>query len=134
MNDGHNFGLQLNIPILNGFSAKNNIERNEVNLDRSKLQLEQSNLDIEATVYQAYNDANNAKQAFEAAVKTEDARKQAFDYISERYNIGATNSFDFNQSKIQYENAQADVVRTKYDYIFRLKILEFYFGIPIDQN
>ena len=39
--------------------------------------------------------------------------------------------FDFNQSRTAYENAQSDVVRTKYDYIFRLKILEFYFGLPI---
>ncbi|MGV6830998.1 MAG: TolC family protein [bacterium] len=133
-NDGHNFGLQINIPILNGFTAKNNVERNEVNLERSKFQLEQANLDLEAAVYQAYNDARNAKLAFDAATKTADARGQAFDYIKERYNIGAENSFNFNQSKIQYENSQADVVRTKYDYIFRLKILEFYFGIPITQN
>lgn len=133
-NDGHNFGLQLNIPILNGFAAKNNVERNEVNLERSKYQLEQANLDLEAAVYQAYNDARNAKLAFDAATKTADARGQAFNYIRERYTIGSENSFNFNQSKIQYENAQADVVRTKYDYIFRLKILEFYFGIPITQS
>ncbi len=133
-NDGHNFGLALNIPILNGFAAKNNIDRNKVNLERTKFQLEQANLDLEAAVYQAYNDARNAKLAFDAATKTANAREQAFDYIRERYNIGAENSFNFNQSKIQFENAQADVVRTKYDYLFRLKILEFYFGIPITEQ
>ncbi|RED48676.1 TolC family protein [Seonamhaeicola aphaedonensis] len=132
-NDGHNFGLQLNVPIFNGFVSKNNVERNKVNLERSKFQLEQANLDLEAAVYQAYNDAKNAKQAFDAATKTANAREQAFKYINDRYVLGVTNSFDFNQSKIQFENAQAEVVRTKYDYIFRLKILEFYFGIPITQ-
>ncbi|MCB4806783.1 TolC family protein [Tamlana sp. 62-3] len=132
-NDGHNFGLQISIPILNGFSAKNNISRNKVSLERSKYQLEQANLDLEATVYQAYNDAKNAKQAFEAATKTRDAREKAFGYVSDRYELGVINSFDFNQSKIQFENSQADVIRTKYDFIFKLKILEFYFGIPIRQ-
>ena len=133
-NDGHNFGLQLNIPVLNGFASKNNVSKNKVSLERSKFQLEQANLDLEASVYQAYNDAKNAKQAFEAATKTANAREQAFNYINERYNLGVVNSFDFNQSKIQFENAQTNVVQAKYDYLFRLKILEFYFGIPITQN
>ena len=37
-------------------------------------------------------------------------------------------------AQARLENAQADVIRTKYNYIFRLKILEFYFGIPIALN
>jgi len=41
------------------------------------------------------------------------------------------NAFDFSQSKNRLENAESEVVRTKYDYIFKLKVLEFYFGIPI---
>lgn len=133
-NDGHSFGLQLNIPIFNGFSTRNNVSRNKVALERSKYLLEQANLDVESTIYQAYNDTKNAKQAFEAAKQTAEARRQAYEYLLERYNIGASNSFDFNQSKIQYENSQAEVVRTKYDYMFKLKILEFYFGLPITKD
>jgi outer membrane protein len=64
-------------------------------------------------------------------LQTEEARRLAFEYAKERYDVGLSNSFDFNQSRTAYENAQSDVVRTKYDYIFRLKILEFYFGLPI---
>jgi len=41
------------------------------------------------------------------------------------------NSFNFSQAQARVDNAEASVIRTKYDYIFRLKILEFYFGIPI---
>lgn len=131
LNDGHNFGLSLNIPILNGFSAKNNIQRNSINLERSKNQYEQAKLDLETEVYQAMNDARGALKAYEAALKTEEARKEAFNYAKERYNIGLSNSFDFSQSQARYEQSQSEVVRTKYDYIFKLKVLEFYFGIPI---
>ncbi|WP_243473098.1 MULTISPECIES: TolC family protein [Winogradskyella] len=130
-NKSHNFSLSLNIPIFNGFSTKNNVNRNKVNLERAKFQLEQTELDLESTVYQAYNDAKNSKKSYEAALKTEEARRLAFEYAKERYDVGLSNSFDFNQSRTAYENAQSDVVRTKYDYIFRLKILEFYFGLPI---
>lgn len=129
--DGTSLGLQLRIPVFNGFSVRNNVQRSKVAIERQKFQLEQTELDLESTVYQAYNDAKNSKKSYEAALKTEQARRLAFEYAKERYDVGLSNSFDFNQSRAAYENAQSDVVRTKYDYIFRLKILEFYFGLPI---
>ncbi|HLT52952.1 MAG TPA: TolC family protein [Flavobacteriaceae bacterium] len=132
-NDGHNFGLQLSIPIFNGFSIGNNVKRQKVNLERSKYLLEQAELDLESKVYQAYNDAKNAKKAYEAAVQTEEARQLAFDYARERYNVGLSNAFDFNQSRAQFESAQAEAIRSKYDFLFKLKVLEYYFGIPITQ-
>jgi len=130
-NKGQNFGLSLNIPILNGFSARNNVARSKVALERSKISLEQTGLDLERTVYTAYTDTKGALKSYEAAVSTLESREQAFNYAKERYEVGLMNVFDFNQSQTLYVNAQSEVLRTKYDYIFRTKILEFYFGIPI---
>jgi outer membrane protein len=130
-NKSHNFSIRLNIPIFNGFSGRNNVKRSQVDFDRSKYQLEQANLDLETNVYQAYNDAKGASKAYEAAQKTLSARQEAFNYSKERYNVGLLNAFDYNQSQSRFEQAQSDVVRTKYDYIFKLKVLEFYFGISI---
>ena len=132
-NKSHNISLQLSIPIFNGFSASNNVKRNKVNFERTKFQEDQVKLDLETTVYQAYNDAKGALKAYEAALKTLDARQEAFNYSKERYNVGLLNAFDYNQSQNRFEVAQSDVIRTKYDYIFKLKVLEFYFGIPITQ-
>lgn len=130
-NKRHNFGLQLNIPLLNGFSQKNNVGRNKIGVERSKNQLEQIRLDLETKVYQSYNDTKGALKAYEAALKTLDARDEAFKYSQERYNVGLLNAFDFSQSQNRLEVAQSDVIRAKYDYIFKLKVLEYYFGIPI---
>lgn len=130
-NKSHNFSLQLSIPIFNGFSISNNVKRNKLNVERLEYQLEQEKLNLESTVYQVFNDAKGALKAYEAAVKTLSAREQAFDYSKERYNVGLLNSFDFSQSQNQFVTAQSEVVRTKYDFIFKLKVLEFYFGIPI---
>src|SRR5690606_21754710 len=112
LNDGHNFGLQVSIPILNGFSASNNVGRNRVNLERAKFQLEQANLDLETNVYQAFNDAQGAMKAYEAAQKTLTARQEAYNYSQERYNVGLLNAFDFSQSQNQLEAAQSEVIRT----------------------
>ncbi|WP_178987382.1 TolC family protein [Winogradskyella schleiferi] len=130
LNDGIAYGLQLNIPVLNGFSTKGNIKRSKVNLERSKFQLEQTELDLESTVYQAYVDAKGALKSYEAAKLAVESQALAYDYAKERYDVGLTNAFDFSQSKQRFDNANIELNRAKYDYIFKLKVLELYFGIP----
>ena len=130
-NDGVSYGLSLNIPIFNAFSTSNSIKRAALNVKRSELQYEQTKLDLENAVNQAYNDVKTFAKTYEAAQKTLDARRLAYDYAKERFEVGLMNSFDFSQAQSRLDNAEATVIRAKYDYIFRLKILEFYFGIPI---
>lgn len=130
-NKGHNFGFQLNVPIFNGFSARNNVERNKVSLEKSKIDLEQKSLDLQRNVYTAFTNAKGALNTFESATVTLEARQQAYNYAKEKYDVGLMNSFDFSQAQTLLTNAQTEVIRTKYDYIFKIKILEFYFGIPI---
>ena len=131
-NKGNAFGVQLNIPILNGFSARNNIERSKVAFKRSEIAVNQQELDLERNVYTAFTDANGALNAYEAAVTALEARTESFKYAQERFDVGLLNAFDLNQSQTLFANAQSDVIRTKYDYIFRVKVVEFYFGIPIE--
>lgn len=132
-NDGIGYGLQLNVPILNGFNVRSNVMRSKINLERNKFQLEQAKLDLESNVYQAYVDAKGALKAYEAAVVAMESQELAYDYAKERYDVGLTNAFDFSQSKLQYDNARIEVNRTKFDFIFKLKVLELYFGVaPAD--
>lgn len=131
LNDGISFGAQLNIPVLNGFSTRNTVKRNEVNVRRAEYQLEQARLDLEANVYQAQVDAQGALKAYEAAQLAQEAQELAFDYATERFDVGITNAFEYSQAQFNLENAQTEAIRAKYDYIFKLKVLELYFGIPI---
>ncbi len=133
-NKGHNFGLQLRVPIFNGFATKNNVERSKVALERSKINLSQTELDLERAVYTAVTDAKGAFNTMQSAIVTLEARELAFNYAKERYAVGMMNAFDYNQAQLLYANAQSEVLRTKYDYIFRTKIVEFYFGLPITKK
>ena len=133
-NKGQSFGVQLSIPIFNGFSARNNVERSKVNLEKSKIAVEQEELALQRNVYTAFTDAKGGLNAYESAITAVEARQEAFKYAKERYDVGMMNSFDFNQSQTLLTVAQSEVLRTKYDYIFKIKILEFYFGIPIIKN
>lgn len=130
LNDGISYGFQLQVPIFNGFSTRNNVKRRLVNIKRQENLLEQAKLDLESNVYQAYVDAKGSYKAFEAAQKALESQELAYEYAKERYDVGLTNAFDFSQSKLRYDNAQIQANQAKYEYIFRLKVLELYFGIP----
>jgi outer membrane protein len=130
-NKGHQFGLQLNVPIFNGFSAKYNVMRAKVAFERTKIAYAQSELDLERTIYSAFTDAQGAYKAYESALTARDARSTALAYAKERFDVGLMNTFEYNQAQTLFVNAQSEVLRTKYDYIFRTKIVEFYFGLPI---
>ena len=130
LNDGVSYGLQVNLPILNGFRTKANVQRNKINLERSKFQLEQAELDLESSVYQSYVDADGARRAYEAAQSALESQELAYQYAKDRYDAGVTNAFDFSQSKLRYDNASIELNRSKFDYIFKVKVLELFFGIP----
>ncbi|MGB0316498.1 MAG: TolC family protein [Flavobacteriaceae bacterium] len=130
-NDGHSFGLSLNIPVFNGFATQNNIKRRKVNLNRIENQLAQTKLDLENTINQAFNDAKGAYKFYYASDKTLRAREQAFEIAKQRFEAGVMNSFDYVQARQRYQIAASDIIRAKFDYIFKLKVLEFYFGLEL---
>ena len=130
-NDGHSFGLSLNIPVFNGFTTKNNIKRRKINLSRVENQLEQTKLDLENTINQAFNDTKGAYKFYDASEKTLLARAQAFEIAKQRFEAGVMNSFDYVQARQRYQIAASDIIRAKFDYIFKLKVLEFYFGLEL---
>ena len=133
LNDGLNYGFQLNVPLFNGFATRNQINRSQVNVKRAELNLEQAKLDLESNVYQAYLDAKSARKTYEAAQSAAEAQELAYEYANDRYDVGLTNAFDLSQGKQRYDNAQIELNRAKYDYIFRIKVVELYFGIPISE-
>jgi outer membrane protein len=108
------------------------VKRSKVNLMRSENQFEQQKLNLESTVNQAYNDAKGAFNFYEAAQKTVITRNNAYDNANKRFDAGVMNSFEFTQIKQRYEASVSDELRAKYDYVFKLKVLEFYFGLKLE--
>ncbi len=127
-------GFSLNIPVFNGFQASNNVRRAKINLEQQKYQLDQEELNLERTINTVYLDARGALKIYDAAQKSVEAQKESFRYAQEKFNVGVMNSFEFSQIKNNMVRAQADFLRAKYDFIFKVKLLEFYYGIPVEVN
>ncbi len=130
-NKGQSFGVGINIPIFNGWSARNNVRLSRVALQQTKNEKDQTDLKLKQAVYTAYTDTQSALKSFDAAKSTLEARELSLEYAKQRYQVGLMNIFELNQVQTLLVNAQSEVLRAKYDYIFKTKILEYYFGIPL---
>tara|TARA_B100000214_G_scaffold77427_2_gene52226 strand:+ start:4309 stop:5640 length:1332 start_codon:yes stop_codon:yes gene_type:complete len=130
LNAGENYGIQLSIPVFNNMYNNTIVRKSKLAVKKTEYALNQIKLDLENTVNQAYTDANGSFKAFQAAEKTLVAQKLAYEYAKERFNNGGLNAFNFLESRQRYESAQSELIKSKYDYLFKLKVLEFYFGIP----
>ena len=131
-NKGSSFGFSLQIPVFNGFSASNNVRRAKINYEQQKYQLKQEELDLERIIHQVYADALGSLKLYDAAKKSLEAREVSFQYAQERFDVGVLNSFDYSQIKNRLVQANSDLLRAKYDFIFRVKLLEFYYGVPVE--
>ncbi len=127
-NKGHSFNLSVNIPIFSQFQNKTAVAKSKVREENAKLDLDQAKLDLESNIQRAYTDAQAAFKTYEAAKKSLESQKLSFENSQERFNIGAMNSFELEQSRIRYINAQSSLINAKYDFVFKTKVLDFYMG------
>ncbi len=127
-NFGQGIGLNLSIPIFNGFSRQIGVQRQKLNVESQMLILDRDKQQLKTDVQNAIANARSAKKQYEAVQKTFDAQKAAFDAAEKRFQIGTANSFEFAQAKNTLDTAERDLTVSKYDYLFRLKIVEFYEG------
>lgn len=130
-NFNQNLQLTLSVPIFNGWSAKANVERAKINQLDANLSYRQITNQLRFDIEQAYADAKAAMNTFLASQQAVRALEESFKYAEVRYEQEVINAVDFNITKTQYTNAQVDMLRSKYDFVFRTKILDFYLGNPI---
>jgi len=130
-NLGYGVGVNMNIPIYNNYQTKAQIERAKLNVLNTETQNELLNQRLRTSVQQALADAQTAKKAFEASQKSVEAQQAAFRNAEKRFELGAINTYDYILAKNQYDNSEIRAIIAKYDYIFKMKILDFYLGRPL---
>ncbi len=130
-NTGKFVGLSLRVPIFYGFSAQNRVKKAQINSLNQQYVLDLQKNDLRKTIEKQYQDAIAALKTYEASRKSVDALERAFEYSQERFNVGLINPLDYNMAKVKLTQAQSQLLRAKYDYIFKNKILDFYMGVPL---
>jgi outer membrane protein len=129
-NLGQSISLSLNVPLFNRYQFRSTVNKAKINAQKIEYNLESERLRLQQTIQNSYTDALASSKSYDAATSSVEAQTKAFEYAQERFKAGAVNSFDFNQSKNNLIGAQSQLIRSKYDFMFKLKVLEFYYGIP----
>ncbi len=127
-NFSQNFGVTANIPIFSGGSNRINYQKSKLNLENAKVLREQIDQNLKQNIYQAYNSATAALQKYNANQSTVNATQKAFDFATKRYNLGLLGTLDLIISQNNFTKAKLDLLTSHYDYVFKMKVLEFYKG------
>ncbi len=130
-NLGYGLGFSVSVPIFNGFKTNANVNKSKINKIKSEINLKNEKLKLQQTIEQSFLDAKAAAKTYEVAQISLEAQKEAFKNAQERYNYGAMTLFDFDQVRTRLVNAESTMIRAKYDYVFKTKVLKFYYGESI---
>ena len=130
-NVNKSIGFTLSVPIFNGlqtYTSYKNAQINALSVSYSKDLVEQN---LYKTIAQAYANARAALNKYNANKLSVEANEVSFNFAQQKYNVGALSSFDYNSAKTRLQNALGNLVQAKYDYVFKLKVLDYYQGKPI---
>jgi len=124
-------GFSLNIPIFNGYQVSSNISRAKVAAANEDYNFQLTKNTLRKNIEQAYNDAQSGYKSYVATEKSLKSFEESYRYTEQKFNVGLSNSVDYNLAKSQLTAAQSELLRAKFDFIFKTKILDFYMGKPL---
>lgn len=130
-NFGQYVGVSLQIPIFNGFTARSGVRKAKISYMQNQTEEQLTKNNLNKVIYQAVADLKAAQSTFESSTKTFNARKEAFSVIEQRYNVGLVNSLDYSTSQTNKNKAEIDMIRARYDLLFKAKVIDYYLGKQI---
>lgn len=123
-----NIGVGISIPILGGWQSRTNYERAKLNLANAELIIDQGNLQLKNNIYNAYTSAVAAMQKYNAARNSVNAADRSYNFTLRRYELGLLSTLELITSQTNLTRSKIDMVNAQFDYVFRMKVLEFYKG------
>lgn len=121
-------GLNLSIPIFNNRQLRTSWDRAKLNAETIQLQMQQDNMNLQADIYNAYTNAVNAQQRYLAAQKGVEAAQRAFSFSQKRYDVGLLQTIELITNQNNLYRSRLDALAAQYEFVFRMKLLEFYRG------
>lgn len=136
VNDNINYGigLTLSIPVFNGWQVNTGISNAKINIQNNLYALENTRKQLYKNIQQAYADAQASLKSYIASRKAVESMQESFRYTEQRFNVGMVTPVEYNTAKAQLLNAESELAQSKYEYIFKIKVLDFYKGLPLELN
>jgi outer membrane protein len=133
-NFGQSVGVSVSIPIYQNGRTRLSVERANLAFLNAQLQQNQTRQTLKNDIQTAIANVRAGAKQFDAAQRTLNFTTLTFENMQKRYTVGAVNSFDLTTAQNNRDIAENDMVVAKYDYLFKLKILDYYLGKPLSLN
>jgi len=121
-------GFSLSIPIFNRFDTRNNIKLSKIEVENAKLELDNTKKTLYKEIQQAWFNAKTASEKFQASAEAVLNTEEAYRFAEEKFNNGRSTIYEFNEAKMNLASARSNQLQAKYNYLFSVKILDFYKG------
>jgi len=130
-NVNQSISLSLSIPIFNNWQANASVSKAKIGVLQAEYSLQEAKNNLRKTIEQAQNDALSAQKKYIASKKSVEYQQESFQYTQDKYDLQLLNSYDYNNAKNTLFRAETDLLQSKYDYLFKTKMLDFYMGKPL---
>jgi len=116
--------LNLQIPIFNKFDVRNRVHTAQISVESNKLSVVNARLELKKSIQQAYYNALGAKSRWDAALKSETASREAYRFTNQKFDAGRATLYELYQAKSNLTQVLSEQAQAKYEYFFRIKLLE----------
>ncbi len=130
-NFGQSIGIGISVPIFNSYTARTNYKRSKLEVKNQQIVIEQSDQKLKQDIYTAYTNAMAALQKFNSSKVSVEVSQKAYEFAQKRYNIELLNTYELITSQNNLARARLDFANAQYDYVFKMKVLEFYKGMGL---
>lgn len=127
-------GISLSVPIFSRMNNKASLQRARVQKSLAEVAEQETKNQLRQDIETAYTNALASEQSYQASLKRVESLEESYRIAQQRFDLGAINSVDFQIAQNNLFSAQSQLIYDKYTYIFRVKVLDFYLGNPINLN
>jgi len=124
-------GLSLTIPIFSGFQTRNQVKSAQLSRTNQILQLENVKKSLYKEIQQAYYNALAAQEKYRSSIDARESAKESYDLVMAKYENGKANITEFNEARDSFLESESNLVRSRYEYLYSAKLLDFYSGKPM---
>lgn len=127
-NINQSLSFSLSVPIFNGWSTSANVKRARIAYENARYNLKNTQNTLERNIRQAFADGQAAYKRYMASENAVKAMRESFKFAEVQYNQNMITNVEYRDASNKLYSAESDAIRSKYDYIFRVKIIDFYQG------
>lgn len=122
-------GVSLRLPLFNGLRNKNDVSIQKIVQEESTIELENTKLNFKQSIKDAHNNMVLAFERYEILQDQVDAFTESYRVNEIRFINGVSNIVEYISSKNNMDTANLNLSKSKYEYLLRTKILDYYRGI-----